>query len=179
MERGIIAFGYVIGLFAVAALILTIRDWFVRRPPRSPEEQRVADAAWRARLLEPDWPAVERQLARQPPAVLRRLYADHALLLSAPLIVAAPDAEWPIECFHPADARGDHFSVPAGAFCFAASGFGDPYYVEFGARGEDGPVSVHYHDGGDIARIADTLAEFLSWPRRPDRAHLEAEHPER
>jgi hypothetical protein len=73
MELGIIAFGYVIGLFAVAALILTIRDWFARRPPRSPEEQRVADAAWRARLLEPDWPAVERQLARRPPVVLRRL----------------------------------------------------------------------------------------------------------
>jgi hypothetical protein len=178
MKFGIIAVGYVIGLFTVAALILTIRDWFVRRPPRSPEEQRAADAAWRARLLEPDWPAVERQLARRPPAVLRQLYADHALLLSAPLVVTAPDAvdaEWPIECFHPADARGDHCPVPTGAFCFATTGFGDPYYVEFGARGEDGPVSVHYHDGGDIARIADTLAEFLSWPRRPDRPHLEAD----
>ncbi len=140
--------------------------------------QQAAAAAWRARLLAPDWPAVERQLGRRVPAVLHRLFADHALLLSAPLTVTgrpgASDTEWDIETFHPADGRADHFPVPAGAFCFATTGFGDPYYVELGPRGEDGPVAVHYHDGGDVVRIANTLTEFLSWPRRSDRPPLGA-----
>jgi hypothetical protein len=180
MKLALLAVGYVVGLFAVAALSLTVREWLVRRPPPSPEEQQAAEAAWRARLLAPDWPAVERQLTRRAPQVLHRLYADHALLLSAPLTVTGPpdaiDNEWYIESFHPADGS-DHFWVPApaGAFCFATTGFGDPYYVELEPRGDDGPVFVHYHDGGDIVRIADTLAEFLAWPRRPDRPHRDAE----
>ena len=44
--------------------------------------------------------------------------------------------------------------------------FGDPYYVEFAAGRDDGPVSLRFHDGDDVERIADSLAEFLSWPRR-------------
>lgn len=179
MKLALVAIGFLVGLVAVAGLILTVRDRLVRRPPPSPEERQAAEAAWQARMLAPDWPAVERQLARRAPAVLHRLYGDQALLLSAPLTVTGPpdaiDTEWHIESFHPADGRGDHFWVPAGAFCFATTGFGDPYYVECGPRAEDGPVSVHYHDGGDIVRIANNLAEFLSWPRRPDRPHLEPE----
>jgi len=179
MNTALVAVGYVVGLFAVAALILTVRDRLARRPAPSPAEQAADDAARRARLLTPDWPAVERQLGRRTPEVLRRLYTDQTLLLSAPLTITGPpdtsDTEWHIECFHPADGRGEHFWVPSGAFCFATTGFGDPYYIEAGPRGEDGPVSVHYHDGGDVVRIADTLAEFLTWPRRPDRPPLDAD----
>lgn len=179
MKLALLAVGYVVGLFAVAAIILTVRDWLIRRPPPSPEEQRAAEAAWNEQLLAPDWAAVERQLGRRTPAVLRELYADHALLLSTPFTVIGPpgglDAEWHIDSFYPADGRASTFWVPAGAFCFATTVFGDPYYVELGQHGEDGPVSVHYHDGGDIVRIANTLAEFLTWPRRPERPHPAAE----
>src|SRR4029450_4722290 len=70
--------------------------------------------------------------------------------------------------FHPADGRGDHFEIPPRAFCFAKNIFGDPYYVNLGRKGEDRPVFVHYHDGGDLVWVVESLARFLSWPREPD-----------
>jgi hypothetical protein len=174
--------GGVVGLFVFGALILKIRDWLVAPRPLSDTEQRAAVAAWDARVLAPDWAAVERRLGQAAPAVLRDLYTDRDLLLSPPITVAAPTGaggqEYHIATFQPADAEGtesDHFGIPASAFCFATTKFGDPYYVEFRPRREDGPVSVLYHDGGDIVRVANSLREFLAWPRRPDVRHRDPE----
>jgi hypothetical protein len=33
--------------------------------------------------------------------------------------------------------------------------------------GEDAPVYLFYHDGGDHRRIADSLQQFLSWRTTP------------
>jgi hypothetical protein len=160
--------GFFLVMVALAAGILLVRDRFFGPRDRSPEELEDAQIAWEARLLAPDWPAVERQLGRPAPAVLRELYADHVLLQSTPFSVSRPagDAEWDIHSFQPADGRGDHFEIPPGAFCVANTVFGDPYYVDFAAGSDDGPVSLRYHDGSDVERIAESLTEFLSWPRR-------------
>jgi hypothetical protein len=108
------------------------------------------------------------------PDVLLELYADPDLLETPPFVVVSPDGneEWDIDEFEPADAEAmdvDHFGIPETAFCFATSGFGDPYYVEFPSVGDDGPVYRLNHDGGDIDRVAGSLREFLNWPRRPGR----------
>ena len=133
---------------------------------------RPAEDALNDPLLTPDWPAFERALGRSVPPVVRSLYADHEFLLSAPLVVIGPpgsDAEeWDITTFEPADGRASDTTIPRYAVCFAVTCTGDPYDVELGATGDDGPVSVHYHDPDEIERVADSLAEFLSWPREPD-----------
>ena len=67
------------------------------------------------------------------------------------------------------------FGIPPRAFCFAKTKFGDPYDVELGPRRDDGPVSVLYHDGGDIARVANSLRDFLAWPRRSALEHRDPE----
>jgi hypothetical protein len=108
-------------------------------------------------VLAPDRAAVERHLGQAAPAALRDLYADRATSFYArPITVAAPTGadgqKWHIATFEPADAEGtesDHFGIPPRAFCFAKTTFGDAYYVEFGPRRDDGPVSALYHDGGD------------------------------
>jgi hypothetical protein len=80
-----------------------------------------------------------------------------------------------ISSFQPADGRGDHFEIPPRAFCFAINNCGDPYYVHLGVNGEDGPVFVHHHDGGDLEWVAESLAQFLSWPRQAERPHPDAD----
>jgi hypothetical protein len=166
----LVGLGFLLGMVALAAGILLVRDRLFGPRDLSPAELEEAQIAWAARLLAPDWPAVEQQLGRPAPAVLRELYADHGLLQSTPFGVIGPatdgEADWDIHSFQPADGRGDYFEIPPGAFCFATTVFGDPYYVEFAAGRDDGPVSLRYHDGGDVALIADSLTEFLSWPRR-------------
>ena len=165
-----IGLGFLIVILAFSAGILLVRDRVFGPRDRSPAALEEAQIAWEARLLAPDWPAVERQLGRPAPAVLRELYADHALLRGTPFIVSGSEtdgeAAWHIHSFQPADGRGDHFEIPPGAFCFAMTEFGDPYYVELAAGSDDGPVSLGYHDGGDVERVADSLTEFLGWPRR-------------
>ena len=92
--------------------------------------------------------------------------------------MGADDQEWHRATFEPADAEGtesDHFGIPPRAFCFAKTKFGDSHYVEFGPRRDDVPVSVLYHDGGDIVRVANSLRDFLAWPRRSAPEHRDPE----
>jgi hypothetical protein len=171
----LLAIGCVVGLFVVAALILTLRDRLLAPKPLSPEERRARAEAWRARLLSPDWGAVERYLARPVPTAVRELYADHALITREGLTLVGPSGseDWDIACFRPADAQalaeGD-VGIPPGAFPFASNVFGDPYYVLAPRGADDGPVYVLYHDGGDVAFVAGSLRELLTWPRRADTA---------
>ena len=109
------------------------------------------------------------------PAVLRELYADQALVTSRDLVVFDPgrtgdgEAAWNINQFTPADEqaiRPELESIPAGAFSFVTNEFGDPLYLQLGEVPDgDGPVLVHYHDGGDTEEVAPSLRTFLSWPR--------------
>ena len=134
-------------------------------------------AAYRARLESPRWEEVESGLGRPVPAVLRELYARRELILDGDLYVFPPDKPrnrdhaWYINQFVPVDGNAlqpELESIPPGSFNFATNEFGDPYYVELSADLDgDGPVSVHYHDGGDVERVAASLRAFLSWPREP------------
>jgi len=172
----ILAIGYVVALFAAAALILTVRDRLVAAKPLSPEEERARAEAWRARLLSPDWTAAERHFGRHVPAAVRELYADHGLITREGLTLVGPpgsENDWDLSWFLPADAeafaKGD-FGIPPGALPFASTVFGDPYFVLAPREADDGPVYVLHHDGGDIAFVAGSLRELLTWPRRTDDA---------
>jgi hypothetical protein len=150
------------------------RRLFGSRPSR--EEQEAAAASYRARLASPQWEEVAAGLGRPIPTVLKELYADPSGLEGDVYVFdpAKPKdvgEAWYVNQFVPADydaLQPALESIPPGAFNFAFNEFGDPYYVELGAGDDgDGPVSVHYHDGGDIVRVAPSLREFLRWPRQP------------
>jgi hypothetical protein len=133
-------------------------------------------AAYRARLESPRWKEVEDGLGRSVPTVLRELYA-RGDLIDGDFYVFPPDKPrkrehaWYINRFVPADRSAlqpELESIPPGSFSFAYNEYGDPYYVELSADPDgDGPVSVHYHDGGDVETVASSLRAVLSWPREP------------
>lgn len=132
--------GYFVALFLIATLILIVWDR-VRRPRlESPTERTQLEV----RLGNPDWSAVERHVAGRASASLRSLYGNPALVLSRQLL-------------------------PAGAWGFASDLSGDMYLVRLQSDGADCPVELWHHDGGDIERVAPSLAAFLAWPRVPTR----------
>ena len=166
--------GYVVALFVLAAVIVMVRERLAR--PREPteNEQRARHEAWVAKLTAPDWPAVETRLGRPVPRVLRELYADQNLIASGDFTIRDPnrpgeDGEWNVASFHPAsgDSVGPTgFGVPEGALLLATTGVGDEYYVLIDRDEDDtGPVYLYYHDGDDLAHVADSLRRLLSWPR--------------
>jgi hypothetical protein len=128
------------------------------------------------RLLAPHWEMVEGHLKRPVPEVVRSLYANKDLITSFDLLVLPPGTEdryegWNINEFVPADLQTIVMTmetIPYGTLCFATNEYGDPYYVQIGAEADgDGPVYVHYHDGGDTELVAPSLKKFLSWKREP------------
>jgi hypothetical protein len=174
----LLAAGYLLGLLLAAGVILWARDRLTG--PREPTGAELAarERAYRARLLAPNWSAVEATLKTGPvPDALRELYQDRDLLLSTSLDVVDPRlsggeaAVWSIDRFCPADreAVGEWEELPPGSFVFAECD-GDPYYVVLKSLGNDGePVHHFYHDGADTVTVAPTLAMFLACCREARR----------
>lgn len=169
--------GYLLALGVLAAAALWVVDRLRHRRP-SPEEQARARAVRLAALLNPDWEGLERTLRIRLPASLRTLYGNRELVITDGLVLerppgAGPQREWEVAGFEPLgpDPSGmDWAEAPRNSLHFAGNGNGDSYYVVLGTRPDgDGPVFLYYHDGNDTERVADSLAEFLSWPRRPRR----------
>ena len=169
--------GTIVGMFVLAALILMFRDRITRPRRLMPEEARAAHEARLARLTTPDWPGVEERLGRPVPKALRELYADREIVTREDFVVHDPnrpgeDGRWYVASFQPAhrEAVGPTgFGVPRGAVLFATTNFGDEYHATITGDDDDtGAVYLYYHDGDDLDYVADSLREFLSWPRSVD-----------
>lgn len=111
------------------------------------------------------------------PQRLLALYDDRHTVLSEQIEIRRPDndpeqsAEW-IEAFLPLDLASQKFTcdLPAQGwgkgFCFATDGAGNFYWVLCSdSRQSDSPVFFACHDPHGNERVADSLSEFLSWPR--------------
>jgi hypothetical protein len=162
---------------AVPVLLLWIRDR-VRgnRHRQTPEQMQNEALAYRERLLHPDQNVVEIHLAGFLPERLITLYSDATVLcrnleIRPPRLGQKEFGEW-IERFLPLDIKGQEHTVSleeAGwgkGFCFAADGAGNFYWVPVSpARQPDAPVFFACHDPWGNEKIAESLDEFLSWPR--------------
>jgi SMI1 / KNR4 family (SUKH-1) len=155
--------------------MLVVRDRYKAwRRRKSPEQLAAERQDLIQRLRRPEWPAIERALGRRVPNVLKDLYADSQWLTGEEFRVISP--------FAPAERIEDHTRValsPAtteslatleaisvDVFQFATDEFGNPYGVQlFEQPDGDGAVFLHMLDGDEVIRIADSLADFLSWPR--------------
>jgi hypothetical protein len=170
---------FLILLFVVLpVLILWARDR-VRdlRGRRSPEQKQADADAYRERLLNPKSGEVEASIGGLLPQRLLDLYMDHDTILRKGMEIrstrkpAEGFGEW-VEEFLPLDVEGQRHTwdlVEAGwgkGFNFAADGCGNFYWVPLSEiREADAPVYFACHDPWGNEKVAESLAEFLSWPR--------------
>jgi hypothetical protein len=163
-------------------LLLWVRDRVRDARRRRTPEQIQADAlAYRQRLLSPDRLAVETQMRGFVPERLAALYDDQATVLSTSFEIRPPQlgpkefGEF-IEDFLPLDLESQKFTcdlVEAGwgkGFCFAGDGCGNFYWMPVSDTPQsDAPVFFACHDPWGNEKIADSLDEFLFWPRKTRR----------
>jgi hypothetical protein len=131
-----------------------------------------ASSPFRQRLLNPRWDAIEAALGRPVPGVLREIYGAPEALLRGHFYLSRPDGQtraW-LDLFLPMDEEALHpygLTLPAGAVAFADDEHGDPYfYIPDATEYGDGPVFRLERNQASTDRLADSLAEFLRWPRQ-------------
>lgn len=148
------------------------------RNRQTPEELQEARDAFRNRLVHPNAPQVEKEIAGLLPERLIALYQDHPTLLTEQIEITRPSGdddhstEW-IEAFLPLDMESQKYTIDLRAqgwgkgFCFATDGEGNFYWVAMSdARRADSPVFFACHDPYRNEEVASSLEEFLSWPRK-------------
>lgn len=128
---------------------------------------------FRERLLHPQWHAIAAALGRPVPEVLREMYAAPEGLLRGHFYLSRPDGgvrAW-VDLFLPLDEEALHpygVPLPPGAVAFADDEHGHPYYfLPDASPYGDGPVfrRCPAADGEEAVRVAESLADFLRWPR--------------
>jgi hypothetical protein len=175
----------VFGPLVVAAALLVIatgirRVFVIFRSRPTAEQRKAAREAYLRRLLNPQPDAVERELGKLLPERLLQLYKDKSAIQSAGFQLEKPGKKrwwpkrWPVYCFEPLDPQALNelpYEEELGpGFCFATTGRGCWYWIAAtDQRAKDSPVIMLDYDGSGShgAKVADSLDEFLNWPRLP------------
>ena len=162
----------VIMLFLVVPLVvLSLFSRIAARRSRATRAQSLAE--FHRRLQDPRLADLERHFGRPLPETLKRLYEDSERISRASFVLDQPGTNdeghaWLVASFLPADIttlREGWAELGENNVPFACDEFGDPYYIPLDqASALDGPVFHFQHDGGARERVADSLADFLSWP---------------
>src|SRR5260370_1501792 len=156
----------------------------IRRPPRStlfPYTTLFRSAAYDSYLrgvFDPQRDAVERELGKLLPERLLQLYQDQSAVQAAGFQLEKPGGKrwwpkrWQVYCFEPLDTESQDqlpYEEELGpGFCFATTGRGSWYWIAASdQRAKDSPVIFLDYDGGGShgKTVADSLEEFLNWPR--------------
>lgn len=167
-------FGPLSVAFVLFVIVMVIRRSLNReRIPRSKEQLLAAREDFRARLQHPKAAEVEQGMSAFLPQRLLVLYNDRYTILSEQIEIRRPESapepatEW-IEAFLPLDLESQRYTcdLPSQGFCFATDGAGNFYWVPLSdARKPDAPVYFVCRDPHGNETVADSLDEFLSWPR--------------
>jgi hypothetical protein len=174
---------FVFGPLVIAATLLVIvkliRPAIARfRSRPTPDQIKAAYDAYLSRLLNPQGDAVERDLGKFLPERLLQLYDDKLAIQSVGFQVEKPGQKrwrtkrWPVYCFEPLDTEAlnelPHDEDLGPGFCFATTGRDSWYWIAASdQRAKDSPVRfLDYGGGGSHGEtVANSLDEFLSWPR--------------
>ena len=175
----------VFGPLVFAAVLLLIATGIRRviarfRSRPTPDQIKAAYDAYLRRLLNPQPDAVERELGKLLPERLLQLYEDKSAIQSVGFQLEKPGKQssrtkrWPVYCFEPLDTEAlNHvpYKEELGpGFCFATTGRGSWYWIAASdQRAKDSPVIFLDYDGGGSKgeTVANSLDEFLNWPRLP------------
>jgi SMI1/KNR4 family protein SUKH-1 len=180
MRGTVLAILFLLGLFVVLPIsILWLRDKiFHTSRKRIPEQIQGQIHAYRARLVNPQQALVEAEIGAFLPQRLIAMYADRELVLSQNLNICPPgkDPKKSSECiddFLPLDSESQKFTCDlellanSKGFCFAGDGCGNFYWVPVSdTRQADAPVFFACHDPWGNEKVAESLDQFLCWPRR-------------
>jgi hypothetical protein len=179
MLSAILTILFLLALFVgLPVSILWMRDRiFYSSRKRTTQQVQAWSEAYRERLLHPQQAQVEAEMGALLPQRLIALYSDRELVLSEGFNVCAPgndpkkSSEW-IEDILPLDSEGQkrtcdlELLAKAKGFCFAGDGCGNFYWVPVSeTRQPDSPVYFACHDPWGNTKVADSLEDFLSWPR--------------
>ncbi len=159
-----------------AILILWLRDRIRGRRARgSDPERQLRLQAWRQRMIHPEIEEVEEFCEGKIPQRLIAMYSDHELILSGDFKVCPPGKDptkdsWWIGDFVPLAAQDQRLTCDLTEFgkgcCFAGDGMGNFYWVPVDVeRKSDAAVYFACHDPWGNEKVAESLDEFLSWPR--------------
>lgn len=175
------AFGPLIIASLLYLMVMGVRGvitGFRSRP--SLEQISAAREAYRGRLLNPQTTEVERELGKKLPERLLQLYEDKTTIQSGGFKAVKPgktrwrSVRWPVYCFEPLDTEnlGElPFEEELGpGFCFATTGRACWYWIAASdERAKDSPVIFLDYERGRShgSKVAETLDEFLRWPRAP------------
>ena len=181
MKDTVLAILFLLGLYVVLpASILWLRDRIFHTSTKGmPEQMQARMHAYRERLANPQQALVEAEIGALWPQMLIAMYSDRDLVLSQKLNICPPgkdprkSGEW-IDNFLPLNSEGQKHTCDlellanAKGFCFAGDGCGNFYWVPVSnTRLSDAPVFFACYDPWGNEKIADSLEEFLSWPRFP------------
>lgn len=178
MKDALLTLLWILALFLLLPVcILLLRDRIFRSSrKRTVEHVQAESQAYCERLLHPQQAEVEAELGLLPERLIR-MFSDAQLVLSEKLAICPPGkdpkkfGEW-IDNFLPLDLESQQYTcdlallAKAKGFCFATDGCGNFYWVPVSdARQPDSPVFFACHDPWGNAKVADSLEEFLTWPR--------------
>ena len=180
MKDTILTILLILGLFlALPVCILLLRDKiFASSRRRAAGQVQAESQAYCERLLNPQQAEVEPEIGLLPVRLIK-MYSDRELILSENLDICPPGKD-PIKSserinnFLPLDLEGQKYTcdlellAKAKGFCFAADGCGNFYWVPVSdTRQPDAPVFYACHDPWGNTKVANSLEDFLSWPRTP------------
>lgn len=172
-------------LLALFALLVVLPFFLLKTRDRirtlirrqAPEERDAHREARRQRMLHPNVEEVEALCGGLLPQKLIELYLDSHLLLDGDFRVCAPGKDpqkdfWWIGDFVPLHKQDQMLTTDLTEFgkgcCFAGDGMGNFYWVPVDEeRRSDAPVFFVCHDPWGNEKVADSLGEFLTWPRMP------------
>ena len=174
-------FGPLVFAAALLVIVMGVRRTVARfRSRPTPEELKATYDSYLRRLLNPQPDGVERELGKLLPERLLRLYEDKAAIQSAGFQLDKLGSErwwpkrWQVYCFEPLDVESlnelPYEDELGPGFCFATTGRGSWYWIAASdQRAKDAPVVFLDYDGGGShgETVADSLDEFLTWPRLP------------
>lgn len=176
---------FVFGPLAFAAVLLVIATGIRRaivkfRSRPTAEGLKATYEAYLKRLLHPQPEAVEKELGKLLPERLLQLYQDKSAVRAVGFQLEKRAGTrwrpklWQVYCFEPLDLESLNnlpYEEDLGpGFCFATTGRSSWYWIAASdQRAKDSPVIFLDYDGGGShgKTVADSLDEFLNWPRMP------------
>jgi hypothetical protein len=162
----------IVNTLLVIAVLMFCLMWFIepisrvfwrwRNPPEKIEAER---KAYQQRVRQPDWAFYEQHLQRPVPAVLRELYADHALILAEDIDYSEEQWLSGFGAIQPVDLQKYRELLGHDLVAIAGALGDDPIYLRPGPT-EPNVVYVTYHDGGDTEPFAPDVETFVKTVRQ-------------
>lgn len=159
-------------IFVVAAMATLIT--FSQKHANEYREKRAQEV--RVGFMNPDPSELARKLGHQLPAALLRMHANRALgeerefEVIAPPEFGADGGRWSVQWFlplTPASLAAHDMDELAGCMPIAEDFEHNAYYIDVASGADDPAVRWFGYETGQHLLVADSLSEFLTWPRRP------------